>query len=140
MDAYEKLEKIGEGTYGKVGGRIEEERRKKERKMSASFRRRRRPSRELPFSLALSFFPPQPHSFDSSLIQPHSLTPLQVYKAKEKSTGRLVALKKTRLEVSKKEEGDSIRPESVDSSLCCPSRALGPTLPVATVAAAAREN
>ena len=43
MDQYEKLEKIGEGTYGKV------------------------------------------------------------YKAREKNTGKLVALKKTRLEVSKRQ-------------------------------------
>jgi len=57
----------------------------------------------LPLLFSSSFFLP---SFGLTLsllsLSNHTLTPLQVYKAKEKSTGRLVALKKTRLEVRKK--------------------------------------
>jgi hypothetical protein len=53
-----------------------------------------------------SFLSPLFLSFSASLFSllslfNHTLMTLQVYKAKEKSTGRLVALKKTRLEVSK---------------------------------------
>ena len=76
MDAYEKLEKIGEGTYGKVRPRK---------------RRARAPGQNLRERVAMGA---RAHTLQPS--PPHA----QVYKAREKATGRLVALKKTRLEVS----------------------------------------
>ena len=109
-------------------------------------RRRRRRRRSFVARIAFLLFlslPPRPppsrpltHSLFS--LFNHTLTPLQVYKAKEKSTGRLVALKKTRLEVreKKEKEEDSFRPQGVDSSLCPRPPPTRSSSSSATVAAA----
>lgn len=62
-----------------------------------------------PLSLLLSSF---------HLFQPHAHA-LQVYKAKEKSTGRLVALKKTRLEVRKRARSFCFFDHRASTALCC---------------------
>jgi cyclin-dependent kinase len=108
MENYEKLEKIGEGTYVPVAWSLlvsgePPSRRVRGRRDDETKRRRDGPPPDRQSFLVPTLASQRPH-LTSHLSRPTVVVRYgKVYKARDKTTGKIVALKKTRLEME--EEG-----------------------------------